>query len=829
MADRVEHAQTVSAGTNECKWKLTQRVKCHEKTRAATAKFWNSLRKWFWPTVRYVCLVLLLVIAHAGCSYNESEAQTDHSVREAGDTPPSLDLIDADDELDDDPTPDDDADDDSDDDADDDSDDDDDDTSDPDRDGVTTTDEIAAGTDPNDPASAPAWHPEWSASPRLILNREGWEQVRVRWNNADELTTTLRNRIRAAAAADPQPYPTPYEPEVLETNAHLAKARAVAALLDDNPVLAIEAARICAEAYSDMRAVELIDYDKGTIHGGQALATLAQTWDLLEGFGLASPTWRDHCRDAIAQIAADLWDYYVESWPVTLRLEQNNHNIKLASGLGMAGFVLNDRPEAAPYVNHALTQTTYNMFDRQNCPGGCQAEGPNYLDYTLLTFWPFAIAYHNFAAGEAYPYHETCATRLEHLCRDEILDIADPLLDSRLGEILDWRSRVTMPTGWAAPFDDSNYSCGYHGLAAAMTGDPLAAHWFENSPACRHATSGLEAELLAFADAIPLPATPPAASISMPEAGQAVLRSGWGASDAFAIVQGEHGRARVHGFGHEQTDATSYIWHVLGETFAMDSGYIGYRDRGLVANAVNHNVILVDGVGAPNGFRGVGVDVDAWLDGFTDTPDIKQVRVRARYRGTDFERRVGLVPGAFFYVFDRIAASTARTFTWLFHANAGPETDGVLEAAPGGARIVRPLATMNLHVATAPSAPTFQVTESIHGFAHGEILHHDVLEAIVTGTTPLIGAIGAWSPAGGDEPLVTMLDPEANQIAFVVVSGVTRHVLGFARGGSLLDLPASFTGAGHVTSDADVVYVRWSGGADPVVTWRDGGNFVTID
>ncbi len=795
----------------------------------------KSLRIWFWPTARYASLIFVLAIAHLACSYEGPSDKTEWSVW-SGDAPrPSLDLIDDDAELDDDYSQDDDQDDDQGDDQDDDLDDDldddaDDDASDPDRDGVSTSEENAAGTDPHDPASAPAWHPEWSESPRLILDRDGWERVRERWNDADEIATTLRDRIRATAAAAPQPYPAdPYEPAVLETNARLAKARALAAWLDDDPVLAIEAARICAEAYSDMRAVELIDYDKGTIHGGQALATLAQTWDLMEGFGLASPTWREHCRDAIAQIAEDLWDYYVDSWPVVLRLTQNNHNIKLASGFGMAGFVLNDRPEAARYVNHALTQSTYYLFDRQNCDGGCQAEGPNYLDYTLLTFWPFAIAYHNFAGGEAYPYHETCATRLEHLCRDEVLDIADPLVDPRLGEIVRWREQVTMPTGWAAPFDDSNHSCGYHGLAAALLDDPHAAYLFEDSPECRHASGGLEVELLAFAEDLPDPAVTLPESIAMTEAGQAALRSGWGADADFAMVQGEHGGARVHGFGHEQADATSFIWHAQGETFAMDSGYIGFRDRDLVAHAANHNVILVDGAGAPDGVRGVGVDVDAFLDGFDDTPEIKQVRARARYRGTDFERRVGLVPGAFFYVLDRIASSSSRTFTWLFHANAGPETDGVFEVADHGARLIRPLATMDVHVAASPVSPVLQAAEAVHGFGHDDIAHHAVLEAILSGTSPLIGVVGAYRPAGGDEAQVSSLDTDPNQVAFVVLAGGVRHVLGFARAGANIDLPASFTGAGHVTSDADVVYVRWSGGADPDATWRDGGSFVAID
>ncbi|MCZ7586312.1 MAG: hypothetical protein M5R36_24965 [Deltaproteobacteria bacterium] len=91
-------------------------------------------------------------------------------------------------------------------------------------------------------------------------------------------------------------------------------------------------------------------------------------------------------RAAILDYAAVLHDMYV-TIPIVLAT-QNNHAIKFASGLGAVGMLFNDTREAALYVNFALATAPWILFDFQMAPGGGQGEGPNYLDYTLQTFWP---------------------------------------------------------------------------------------------------------------------------------------------------------------------------------------------------------------------------------------------------------------------------------------------------------------------------------------------------------------------------------------------------------------------------------------------------------
>ena len=48
-----------------------------------------------------------------------------------------------------------------------------------DRDGVLTSVELEAGTDPMDPSSAPAWQPAWSGHPRLLFDADTWAQIKA--------------------------------------------------------------------------------------------------------------------------------------------------------------------------------------------------------------------------------------------------------------------------------------------------------------------------------------------------------------------------------------------------------------------------------------------------------------------------------------------------------------------------------------------------------------------------------------------------------------------------------------------------------------------------
>lgn len=72
-------------------------------------------------------------------------------------------------------------------------------------------------------------------------------------------------------------------------------------------------------------------------------------------------------------------------------------------------------------------------------------------------------------------------------------------------------------------------------------------------------------------------------------------------NDSYLHIVAKNGKARTSGAGHSQSDAASFMLYGLGETLALDPGYISYARRNEVGKATNHNSILVDGTGPPNG------------------------------------------------------------------------------------------------------------------------------------------------------------------------------------------------------------------------------------
>ena len=46
------------------------------------------------------------------------------------------------------------------------------------EDGIPDAREAEEGTDPQDPSSASAWHPEWTGHPRLLADASRWAEVK---------------------------------------------------------------------------------------------------------------------------------------------------------------------------------------------------------------------------------------------------------------------------------------------------------------------------------------------------------------------------------------------------------------------------------------------------------------------------------------------------------------------------------------------------------------------------------------------------------------------------------------------------------------------------
>jgi hypothetical protein len=634
---------------------------------------------------------------------------------------------------------------------------------------------------------------------------EPWAAIKERILSGAPDAARLYARVHSLADTPPRTMPPGgYDFGAVETNGLTAACAAFAAFVEDDETYAQKAIALTSELYFNLWELPPEDWDRGTINGGQALATFSVAYDLLVGLGFADEAEAAAMREAVRTFARHLYDCYV-AFPILIGLP-NNHQIKLTAAFGVAGMTFNDTREAATYVNLAQSSAPYFLLDFQMPDGGGQAEGPTYLDYSFQTFLYYAAAYHRFAQGEAYPCKIICRTRLWPPCRSEVIEVEDPAADPRLAELLDWRLALIMPNGYAPPIDDSNLGCGNFGPVAALFERADYAWHYRTSPSCKENTHSLALIELSALDRMPDPVEPSGGpSVFWPEAGQAVLRTSWQPDALYALLIGEHGKARRSGIGHEQPDATSFLLYARGTMFALDSGYGSYRERHHTANAANHSLILVDEAG-PRGPTLVFADADAYLSEFVNEPLFRSARVDSRYENADVRRRLALVGDDYFVTDDAIVSDEPRDYAWLLHTNAGGTTNGVFRRAAYGATVNRPEGVMRVYVQSDSDELELDQQIAEHALSHSALDRHMVLRGELTAPAArffavyLIGATEATLP-------VAERGEADNPLAWIVASDeYVDATLSNAGGDFVFGPTPSFPG--RVESDGELVWMR---------------------
>lgn len=676
-----------------------------------------------------------------------------------------------------------------------------------DRDGVSNGDEKDQGTDPFDPSDALAWHPELGDHPRLLADKAKWERIKTHIHAGLYDYDRLFQRVMAYADMAPvEQEPGQYDFRPPETNAQIAKSATLAAFINDDAAYADKAIQIISEMKIVYIELPLAEYDQGTIHGGQALVDMSIAYDLLVGFGFASPREQALMREAMLTFAKKLYGFYI-TIPIASFIP-NNHLIKFAAGLGMVGMTLNDEKVAAKFVNVALTSAPHILLDFQMPEGGGQGEGPNYLDYTFKTYLPFIAAYHRFASGESYPYKIDCRTRLSPACKDDVIQVPDPFTDPRMQDLLDWRIALVLPNGKAPPIDDANLSCGYNGTIAALFGRADYAWLYRDSLSCRENGSWHAPTELAFIENMPNPQLPEMGpSLIMENAGQAILRNDWTPDTHYALLIGEHGKARLSGIGHEQPDATSFIFYAMGDFFAIDSGYISWGDRMLVAPPENHNLILVDGQGPPFNFVYFLADSNAYLSEFIDEPPFRSVKVQTSYRGADVTRRLMLIGDDYFVTADLISSNRCHTYTWQLQTNSGGTTDGQFVLEPDGATQILPSGIMRTYIMTDANPINFYESEQEHGFTHSLRDYHTVLNAEVYTKEAAFLAVHPTAQNITELPVVNALEL-GNTLAYQVEGEDYSDVLIYNSTGDYFSEPVTDFDF-SVESNAEFAWMRF--------------------
>ena len=97
---------------------------------------------------------------------------------------------------------------------------------------------------------------------------------------------------------------------------------------------------------------------------------------------------------------------------------------------------------------------------------------------------------------------------------------------------------------------------------------------------------------------------------------------------------------------HNHVDSTSFVFAGLNEIFITDTGYYkpNEQDNALTAQAAAHNVVLINGKGAPNkGLLTNWGDEDAYLQNALIAPDAGYVEAVQTYEEHDVRRLVALL------------------------------------------------------------------------------------------------------------------------------------------------------------------------------------------
>jgi hypothetical protein len=263
-------------------------------------------------------------------------------------------------------------------------------------------------------------------------------------------------------------------------------------------------------------------------------------------------------------------------------------------------------------------------------------------------------------------------------------------------------------------------------------------------------------------DSVPVE-EPPWLTRFLPESGNAVFRNSWDGDAVWMMLVAEHGSARKT--LHDHVDGTSFSLAAYGEYLLMDTGYYkpSSLDNARTANAPSHNVILIDGEGAPtrgylDDFTG---DADAFLENTLDGAHFDYAEARTAYQDNDIVRSVVFARGLYSVVADRLTTTNAtpREYRWRLHGNAGLSAGGTFTQGADGGTWTRTAAGVEQHLAsTAPGLgfeqPPFVDLEAPHCHdIDGTPGNHVVLDGVVSASAPGFLAVLAPFRVGGARAL----------------------------------------------------------------------------
>ena len=350
---------------------------------------------------------------------------------------------------------------------------------------------------------------------------------------------------------------------------------------------------------------------------------------------------------------------------------RNNHALMTAGAIGMAGVILRDYksliPEDQPifWRNTALMAIDDIMFtgtQAQSSRDGKAgyAEGPHYYRYAMLNMLPFFRALHHVQKDTVFIYNQK--------------SIRHPYHDRRFRECSKWFISILQPDGTYPALGDTFLGMGFPELS--LTGDSSLVYPYAPSDLASQLNSTVDMRANYCASLTPAKLTFTRELMVSEEAGAVVFRK----PDWYGHVIAKNGNARTAGAGHSQSDMTSFLLWTHGIPIVLDPGYLQYSMRDQVGNAQQHNVILVNGQGPPNGAPLQPGGADAFVREHFSIPGLDYSLVETSYLGAIIKRHFFGIADSVLLNIDQCSAQNPTVFSHQVHGNGlinGNEQTGI--------------------------------------------------------------------------------------------------------------------------------------------------------
>jgi hypothetical protein len=595
------------------------------------------------------------------------------------------------------------------------------------------------------------------------------------------------------------PNPEDWDHSAHGTNARIAQAAAFIAWVDDDA----EAADRAKAALDTLEAgIDLSDNWDLNIRLARPVMCGANAVDLLLGSGHATEAEADVWRTVIGDIGAQAYERWVVDdamRQIALGFSQNNHPLRTAAAIGYAAMAAPDHEGAQERLDWAVSEYDYLLGPTGQYiqADGVVSEGPHYYGFGIGAVLPLLIGVENATnlgqAGVDETYVRNCINRQDvdpwegHGCVDgEEFVFSNPLQDPVFISTSDWSLSQRLPTGHRPPRADS-YLVSVNGIALLTHwGAPsyLAWDFVDNADAPFEMGKGMDLVPyhLLYAD-LPETREPPTwTSRFFVDGGEANFRSGWDEDARWLMLAAEHGAARKT--LHDHVDGTSFQVAAYGDYLLVDTGY--YKpvelDNAKTAHAPSHNVLLIDGQGAPDkGLLNNFGDTDAWLEGIVEEDAIEWADARMEFEQAELVRGVGMARGRYFVVADRLSTQVAepREHRWRLHLNAGFDAGGDWWLDDEGPGLERDSGGLRVYLGSTDATPAFEeppytplTAPHVHLFdGDREARDHAVVDGVVSGIAPgflaVVAPFKVGAEDGADAPLdVQALDAGADAVAW---------------------------------------------------------------